>query len=109
MNTDKSHNGSGISEGLAASARNLARSAEALLQNTADVSNEGIANLRSSLSESLRSAKAELGEFESDIAARGKQALAATDHYVHDKPWQAIAMAGLLGIVIGFVGGATRR
>jgi len=31
----------------------------------------------------------------------GRRAARATDDYVHDKPWQAIAAAGIGGLLLG--------
>lgn len=34
---------------------------------------------------------------------RAREALSASDAYVHEQPWQAIGVAGLLGIAVGFL------
>ena len=96
-------------DGLAASARNLASHAEELLQNTASISNEGIAALRKKLTESLSAARAQISDAQSYAMERGKQAATVTDSYVRENPWQAIAVAALFGVVIGFMSRSSRN
>ncbi len=95
--------------GLADSARDLASHAEELLHNTAAISGEGIAALRNKLTESLRIAREQIGSAQSYAMDRGKQAVSATDSYVHEKPWQALAIAALFGVMIGFMSSSSRR
>ncbi|MFN7550464.1 MAG: glycine zipper domain-containing protein, partial [Pseudomonadota bacterium] len=36
------------------------------------------------------------------LAARGRATAEATDHYVHEQPWRAIAVGATLGLLLGF-------
>jgi ElaB/YqjD/DUF883 family membrane-anchored ribosome-binding protein len=91
-----------VGDGLAASMQGLTSHAEALLQSTATLSSEGVAALRQGLSDSLNSVREQ-------TMARSRQVAGATQTYVHEKPWQAIAIAALLGVAIGFLGRGARR
>ncbi|MFN9730590.1 MAG: glycine zipper domain-containing protein, partial [Pseudomonadota bacterium] len=35
-------------------------------------------------------------------AARARGTAEATDHYVHEQPWRAIAVGATLGLLLGF-------
>lgn len=95
--------------GLASSARDLASNAEELMRQTAEVSNDSIAVLREKLQESLRTARTQISNAQDYAVERGRQAVTATDSYVHEKPWQAIAIAALAGALIGFLSSGSRR
>jgi ElaB/YqjD/DUF883 family membrane-anchored ribosome-binding protein len=32
---------------------------------------------------------------------QGRRAVRATDDYVHDNPWQAVSVAGVVGLLLG--------
>ncbi len=44
-----------------------------------------------------------LYEVQDALVERGRKAAYATDDYVHDKPWQAIGIAGLTGLLLGLL------
>ena len=60
-------------------------------------------DLRSQVDSTLSTVKSRLHAVEEDALHRAKAATRATDHYVHDKPWQAIGIAAVLGVVIGLL------
>lgn len=60
-------------------------------------------DLRSQADSTLSAVKSRLLAVEEDALHRAKAATRATDHYVHDKPWQAIGIAAVLGVVIGLL------
>jgi ElaB/YqjD/DUF883 family membrane-anchored ribosome-binding protein len=98
-----------VANGLAHSARELASHAEELMHSTAAISGEGVALLRGKLTESLKSAREQISHVQDAATRRGHEAAEATDHWVHDKPWQAIAIATLFGLAIGFMSRGSRR
>jgi ElaB/YqjD/DUF883 family membrane-anchored ribosome-binding protein len=51
--------------------------------------------------EGLQSAKNKLFELSNEMKARTLHAVKATDHYVHQRPWQAIGFASAIGVLIG--------
>ncbi len=97
------HNGD-----LASSARDLATNAEELMRQTAAVSSDSIALLREKLQDNLRLARTHIAGAQDYAMERGKRAVTATDSYVHEKPWQAIAVAALFGALIGFISSSRR-
>lgn len=98
-----------LANGLAHSARELATHAEELMHSTAAITGEGVAALRGKLGESLRNAREQIGNVQNEATRRGREAAQATDHWVHDKPWQAIAIATLFGLAVGFMSRSSRR
>lgn len=77
--------------------------AEELLSLTADQAGEGAVRLRARVQERLARARERLVEVQATAAARAKAAGQAADHYVHEKPWQAIGAAAAVGMVIGLL------
>lgn len=81
----------------------LVADAEALLKATAGQSGEAVAAMRAKVGESLAVAKVKLTEAEQLALAKAKAAAAATDEYVHEKPWQAVGIAAGVGLLIGLL------
>ena len=59
--------------------------------------------LRERIVDRLDAAKARVIEAQHDAADRARRAADATDHYVHDHPWQAIGVGAAIGIAIGLL------
>jgi ElaB/YqjD/DUF883 family membrane-anchored ribosome-binding protein len=77
--------------------------AEELLSITASQTTEGAAKIRARVTERLHQARARLARVQNGAVERAKAAGEAADHYVHDKPWQAIGAAAAVGMVIGLL------
>ncbi|MEA3091603.1 MAG: hypothetical protein QOJ04_2945 [Caballeronia sp.] len=60
-----------------------------------------VAALRAQLGKSVDSARARLNDTQEAVRARANTALADADTYIHDKPWQTIALVGGLALVAG--------
>lgn len=89
--------------------RDLAHHAEALLEGTSTMTHDGIAALRTRLDDSLKATKAQIDHAQQYALEKGREAASATDTYVHERPWQAIAAAATLGLAIGFFLRRSRR
>lgn len=79
--------------------------AEKLLVEAANASGEKATELRESALRSLRYTREALHDTQEAVVERGRQAAKATDHYVHDNPWQAIGVAGVVGLLFGLLVG----
>jgi ElaB/YqjD/DUF883 family membrane-anchored ribosome-binding protein len=88
-------------EQLIADFQKVVADAEALLKATAKQGGEELAGVRTRAEESLRAVKDRISREEAAMIARGKQAAGATDVYVHENPWLAVAVAAGVGLVIG--------
>src|SRR5690606_28091324 len=75
--------------------------AERMLQQAAEATGEKAEELRDSAMRSLRRTREHLYSTQDELIAQGRRAMRATDDYVHDNPWRAIGMAGLVGVLIG--------
>lgn len=75
--------------------------AEELLSVTASNTEAGYAAAKKKLEHSLKVARDEIDHIEHAARLKAKQAVRATDAYVHDNPWQAIGVGAALGLAIG--------
>jgi ElaB/YqjD/DUF883 family membrane-anchored ribosome-binding protein len=64
---------------------------------------EEIGEARAKMQETLRSAKTNLLTLEDSVIARTKLAAQATDTYVHDNPWKAVIVGGVVGLLLGVI------
>jgi ElaB/YqjD/DUF883 family membrane-anchored ribosome-binding protein len=78
---------------------------QALLKAMAAAPGERVQGLRGDLERKLAEARKRLEELQDATLERGREAARQTDEYVHDNPWQSIAVgagvAALIGIAIG--------
>jgi len=76
---------------------------EGVLKAAVNVSGAGLAVAREKLDETLSSARAKLADASRPAIDKARRTAAATDDYVHDNPWTAIAVAAAAGALIGFL------
>jgi ElaB/YqjD/DUF883 family membrane-anchored ribosome-binding protein len=86
---------------LASDLRTIITDAEELLRATANQAGEKVAAARARVQDSLDSAKLKLELLGEEAADHARQAVRATDDYVHDHPWHAVGIAALVGLVLG--------
>lgn len=90
-------------ERLASDFDALATHAEELMRTTAALSGNGVAAAREKLGESLARVRDQFDSM-SDLARdRSRQAIDATQEYVHNNPWQAIGLGVLVGLTLGVI------
>jgi ElaB/YqjD/DUF883 family membrane-anchored ribosome-binding protein len=77
----------------------VARDAEALLKETADVGGERVSEIRTRTEDTLRRAYDHLYERNMQMREFARQ----TDSYVRDHSWSAIAVAAGVGLLIGLL------
>jgi len=76
--------------------RALVSEAEALLRSTVSV---GTAELEDRAQDTLQDLKGRLGSLEQQLNARVHE----VDDYVRDNPWQAVAVAGGVALLLGLI------
>jgi ElaB/YqjD/DUF883 family membrane-anchored ribosome-binding protein len=76
---------------------------EDLIKATASQTGDKVAAVRARAEENLRETRRKLEAIENDVIARGKAAAKATDDLVHEKPWQSVAIASAVGIMLGML------
>ena len=88
-------------EKLAADLRAIITDGEELLKVTATQQGEKINALRTRVEGSLNAARSWVVEIEQAAEEKAKEAAKATDVYVHENPWQAVAIAAGIGFIFG--------
>ena len=81
----------------------VAADAEALLAATASDASERVREARQRATASLKKARDRVEVLERQVKDRATEAAHELDHYVHDKPWHAIAAAAGIGALIGLL------
>lgn len=77
--------------------------AQEMLQKAASETGDKARDLRSQVETKLLHARLRLQELEGDTLDRAKNAARVTDDYVHDHPWLSIAIAGVMGLLLGML------
>ena len=88
-------------ERLAADFREVMSDIDSLLTATTNKAEGEATALRSRIVDRLEAAKIRVADAQHEAVERAKRAADATDHYVHDHPWQAIGVAAAVGLVVG--------
>jgi ElaB/YqjD/DUF883 family membrane-anchored ribosome-binding protein len=83
---------------LAEDLRTLVEDAEQLLRASA---NAGSAEVKERAQATLHDLRARLSAVEDQVRARARE----VDSYVHDNPWQAVAIAGGIALLLGLIMG----
>ena len=76
---------------------------ERLMRDAADATGDKASELREDAMRSLRRTREALYDTQDELLARGRRAVRVTDDYVHDNPWRAITVAGVVGVLIGAI------
>ncbi len=75
--------------------------AERLLRDAAATTGESAHELRERAATSIRRAREALHSAQDVVFDKSRRAVRATDDYVHDNPWQAMAVAAVTGLLLG--------
>ena len=92
-----------VEENFIDDVKNSLDEAEKLLREAASASGDKATELRESALRALRNTREVLHDTQEAVVERGRQAVKATDHYVHDNPWQAIGVAAVVGLLFGML------
>lgn len=77
--------------------------AERLMREAAEATGDKATEMREAAMRSLRQTREIMQDTQDAVVEGGRQAVKATDHYVHDNPWQAIGVAGIVGLLFGML------
>ena len=95
--------GEASKEKLMQDLRAVLADAEELLQATANQAGEHASSVRGRIQESLAAAKAGLAAEELMVVEKAKEAAKVADEYVHENPWESVAIAAGVGLIIGML------
>jgi ElaB/YqjD/DUF883 family membrane-anchored ribosome-binding protein len=76
---------------------------EDLVKSATSLSGEELARARAKLNARMTAAKESVQRVGDATAGRVRDSARATDSYVHTHPWQAIGVASVVGVLLGFV------
>jgi ElaB/YqjD/DUF883 family membrane-anchored ribosome-binding protein len=85
--------------------RSVVSDAEALLKATAGMAGDQVEAARERAQDSLKAARARLGDLQDDVLAQARDAVQSTDRYVRESPWAAIGIAAGVAFVVGVLVG----
>lgn len=88
---------------LMADLRTVVADAEELLKLTAGDVSESTAGLRERLQMRLSESRHRLLALQESATEKVKAAGHATDDYVHDHPWQSVAVGAAVGLLVGLL------
>lgn len=77
--------------------------AETLLRSAAATTGEKAAELREKASATLKGASERIVDLQATAREKGKAAAAATDDFVHERPWTAVGIAAGVGFLVGLL------
>lgn len=90
-------------EKMIADLRLVVSDAEELLKMTADEMGEAAVGLRERLQDRLSQARQRLLTLQSTVTDNAKAAGRAADDYVHEHPWQSVAIGAGVGMLLGLL------
>ena len=81
----------------------VVRDAESLLRATATQTGDKVEEIRARAEETVRQAKERLAGVEEQAIERARLLAGEADEYVRGNPWQAVAVAAGLGLLLGLL------
>lgn len=88
-------------EDLAADFRSVMADIDALMNTTTAMADGEAAALRDRIRQGLDRARASVVDAQHEALEKARRAADATNHYVHDHPWQAVGAAAAVGLALG--------
>jgi ElaB/YqjD/DUF883 family membrane-anchored ribosome-binding protein len=76
---------------------------EELIDRIGTPTDPALASLCTRVADALSSARRSLNLRAGQVQRQAREALTASDTYVHDQPWQAIGVAAVAGLVLGLL------
>ena len=77
--------------------------ADELLRQAAQGAGKGYDEARLRLEQALKAARGELQALDEAVTDGAKRAARATDDYVHEHPWESIAVGAGIGLLLGLL------
>lgn len=90
-----------LNEKLVADLKTLSGDVQQILQATAGDARAELTAARDRLRQSADKISGRIAEIEERAVARTKEAVASGDRVVRDHPWEAVGIAGAIGILLG--------
>jgi ElaB/YqjD/DUF883 family membrane-anchored ribosome-binding protein len=107
LGNDASGAAGNIKNVASAEVKNLIADVEDLLARIADLKDADVSRVRNKVLQAVGNAKETIAESADNLRRQAREAVTATDDFVHDSPWQAVGIAALVGALVGIL--VTRR
>ncbi|HSW34533.1 MAG TPA: DUF883 family protein [Steroidobacteraceae bacterium] len=85
--------------------RNLLADVQDLVGRVAHVADPEIARLRTRIGAGLATTRKALADGTDQVQRQAKAAMATSDRYVHEQPWQSVGIAAVAGLLVGILVG----
>ena len=89
--------------------QNLIADVEDLMDRVGEAADPEIRRLRAKVADAVISTKRSIAAGADQVQRHAKDAFDASDRYVRNQPWEAIGIAALAGIAVGFLVSSSRR
>ena len=96
-----SHAAKATRAGVSKEVHDFIADVEDLVKDATTMSGDELAKAKSTLSDRIASAKKSLSGFGTVAAERARIVAKDTDAFVHEQPWTAIAISGVVGLLLG--------
>jgi ElaB protein len=83
--------------------QNLLADVEDLVDRVGDAADPEVRRLRAKVAAAISSARKSIEDGVEEVQGQAKQAIEAGDQYVRNQPWEAIGIAALAGLAVGFL------
>jgi ElaB/YqjD/DUF883 family membrane-anchored ribosome-binding protein len=87
--------------------QNLIADVEDLIDRVGDAADPELRRLRSKVAAAVASTKSSIADGAEVVQRQARETFEIGDRYVHNRPWEAIGIAALAGLAVGFL--ASRR
>ena len=91
----------GAREQLMSDLKTVIQDAEAWLRNGSHMTGEELQAAKAKFERTLSGAKDELIRLEETVVEKTKEAVKATDEYVHENPWKSVVIGATAGLLLG--------
>jgi ElaB/YqjD/DUF883 family membrane-anchored ribosome-binding protein len=98
-----------VGTGATEEVQNLIADVEDLVDRVGEAADPEIRRLRAKVAEAVVSTKSSIAAGADQVQRHAKDAFDASDRYVRNQPWEAIGIAALAGIAVGFLVSSSRR
>jgi ElaB/YqjD/DUF883 family membrane-anchored ribosome-binding protein len=83
--------------------QNLIADVEDLIDRVGDAADPEVRRLRSKVTAAIATTKTSIADGAEQVQRQAKEAFLAGDRYVRNQPWEAIGIAALAGLAVGFL------
>ena|SRR5437762_1973091 len=95
--------GDGIASGASREFHSFLADIEDLIKATTSLTGEDLATAKSKLNARIAAARNSVVEISDSVSQRVRKSAVTTNNFVHDKPWQAIGIGAVVGMLLGVV------